>query len=151
MFRIERVNIIFRSVGSNVELPYDDDTKTRPRVNVASTSNEPDKLTITTQCDSRSQAEPTTAYQPKTGNENNVKRSGLNARNMLIMVIVSCVLVAFVFCWIPYMLALFLYAAFEDHCGVDAGLLAGLSTLLSIQSIANFLIYVAKDKCLGKK
>ena len=62
-----------------------------------------------------------------------------------IMVKGICRLLIFTLCCGSYMMGVVLYLVRSDHCGITARHLAGLSLLLSIDSITNFFVFVVSD------
>ena len=73
------------------------------------------------------------------------KNKKITRAHLRVMTIISAILVVFTIGWVPYMIALFLYAACDNHCGVNSKILAGLLNLCVLQSFANFFVYFVKD------
>ena len=70
---------------------------------------------------------------------------GLSQIYKRIMVKGICRLLIFTLCCGSYMMGVVLYLVRSDHCGITARHLAGLSLLLSIDSITNFFVFVVSD------
>ena len=74
------------------------------------------------------------------------KNKKITRAHVRVMAIISTILVVFTIGWVPYMIALFLYAMCDDnHCGVNAKILSGLLNLCVLQSFSNFFVYFVKD------
>ena len=73
------------------------------------------------------------------------KNKKITRAHVRVMAIISTILVVFTIGWVPYMIALFLYAMCDNHCGVNASILSGLLNLCVLQSFSNFFVYFVKD------
>ena len=74
------------------------------------------------------------------------KNKKITRAHVRVMAIISTILVVFTIGWVPYMIALFLYAMCDDnHCDVNAKILSGLLNLCVLQSFSNFFVYFVKD------